>query len=101
MTASQASQAKTQKKNRGPINRLTPISITKCCKWTRRLRLNKLERLSGKKLSKCIQIEEETPKNSKNCQMLIKYFPTLKKDNSMMNMESKESKMEALQEALD
>jgi len=33
--------------------------------------------------------------------MLIKYFPTLKKDNSMMNMESKESKMEALQEALD
>jgi hypothetical protein len=40
-------------------------------------------------------------KNSKKSLQLTKFFLTLKKDNSMMSMASKELKMEVLQEEVD
>ena len=72
-----------------------------CLESIKKQPLKKSERLSGKKLLKNILTKEETPINSNKLQAPMKCFPIQKKDNFMMTMERKESKMEDLQEVED
>lgn len=72
------------------------LNIINYLELIKKLQQNKLEKLSEKKHSNNIPTKEAILINSKKLQMLIKLLQILKKDNCMINMESKVFKMEAL-----
>lgn len=78
--------------------KLIPTSIMSCLELTRRQLHSKSERPSGRRRSKSIPIRAETLINSRRSPERMRCSRTQKKDSSMMIMERKVSRTEALQE---